>query len=380
MWNYWLKINIIGACLLGMAFVSVGLLGVVPAQAEGGLAISGSFYQQVFEIPQGSSVSGPSINVVVFNNSNEKLNIKMTSNSPLGVHILLSQSGFALLPGGQQEVLVGVEVTQDAAPGDYNLSIVAESSKEGISGIQLAGAAAQRATLKVLGESSLITLASVSPDGQPVVAMVRLFRVVAGQNLEVAYSGTGTLEAKVAPGSFVATSYVGGEKLAEQSFSVVTNDKKKITLSGATVYFEGFGVMPNYQKKGGDLAFAQLVYTVNNLYQRATKSEVILEVSRNESPLEEISLVTLSPLEMGRVGLNYNYIPAGGWVDGSYSFKLQLNLNDKPYTTSPVQQLKVGSGGVSGGGISYFVIGGIAAVVVVAAVVGWLFIRKRRRV
>jgi len=376
---YWLKRKIISAGILALAFLSAGLLGALPVQAQGGLAISGSFYQQVFEIPHGSSVSGPSINVVVFNNGNEKLDIKMTSQTPPGVNIVLSQSDFTLLPGGQQEVLVGVEVTQDAVPGEYDISVVAESSKEGITGIQLAGAAAQNARLKVLGESALVTVQSMSLDGQPVVAMVRLYRVVDGQNHEVAYSETGTLETKVAPGSFIAASYMGGEKLAEESFTVAANDKRTVALSGATVYFEGFGVVLNYQKESGKLAFVQLVYAVRNLYQRVDKGEVILEVSRDEAPLDELSLATLSPLEMGRVGLNYNYIPAGGWVDGSYSFKLHLKLNDKPYAASQVEQLKVDSGG-EGGGMTPVVIGGIAAAVVVAAGVVWLFVGKRRRV
>jgi hypothetical protein len=172
---------------------------------------------------------------------------------------------------------------------------------------------------------------------------------------------------------------MGGEKLAEESFTVAANDKRTVALSGATVYFEGFGVVLNYQKESGKLAFVQLVYAVRNLYQRVDKGEVILEVSRDEAPLDELSLATLSPLEMGRVGLNYNYIPAGGWVDGSYSFKLQLKLNDKPYAASQVEQLKVDSGG-EGGGMTPVVIGGIAAAVVVAAGVVWLFVRKRRRV
>jgi hypothetical protein len=366
-------------CFLTATILFAVFLNFAPVLADGGIAISGSFYQQVFEIPQGSSVSGPSIYVVVFNNGSEDLQVRMTSQAPPGVSAILSQSDFTLLPGGQQEVLVGVEVTQDAVPGEYDISVVAESSKEGITGIQLAGAAAQNARLKVLGESALVTVQSMSLDGQPVVAMVRLYRVVDGQNHEVAYSETGTLETKVAPGSFIAASYMGGEKLAEESFTVAANDKRTVALSGATVYFEGFGVVLNYQKESGKLAFVQLVYAVRNLYQRVDKGEVILEVSRDEAPLDELSLATLSPLEMGRVGLNYNYIPAGGWVDGSYSFKLQLKLNDKPYAASKVEQLKVDSGG-EGGGMTPVVIGGIAAAVVVAAGVVWLFVRKRRRV
>ncbi len=94
---------------------------------------------------------------------------------------------------------------------------------------------------------------------------------------------------------------------------------------------------------------------------------------------------------MGRVGLNYNYIPAGGWVDGSYDFKLQLKLDGKPYAASPVKQLEVSGSGTAGGGTSPaaggggirgmnpYVIGGIVAGVVAVAVVVFLFVRMSRR-
>lgn len=359
-------------------FLLASLLAPAAAQAQGGIAISGSFYQQAFQIPQGSSAGGPSIYVVVFNNSSEGLSVRMTSQAPPGVNIILSHKDFTLPPGGQQKVLVAVEVTKDAVPGEYDLTVTAESYKEGAAGIKLAGAAGQRAKLVVLGESALVTVRAVSPEGQPVVAMVRLYRVVTEQSYEVAYSETGTLEAKVAPGSFIAASYVGGEKLAEESFTVAANEKKTVTLSGATVYFEGFGIVPNYQKEGGKLAFVQIVYTVRNLYQRVAKGEVILEVSRDEAPLEELSLAALSPLDIGRVGLKYNYIPSAGWVDGSYRFKLQLKLDGKPYATTLVERLEVSGGGVAGGGMSPAVIGGIVAAVMVVAGVLFFLVRRRR--
>lgn len=362
------------------AFVLLAIfLNAAPALADGGIAMSGSFYQQAFEIPQGSSISGPDVYVVVFNNGSDQLKVKMTSQAPSGVQLVLSQSDFTLPASGQKQIQVAVEVSNDAVPGEYEISIVAEPYRETVTGIQLVGAVAQNARLKVLGESAQVTVQSMSLDGQPVIAMVRLFRVVTGQNHEVAYSETGTIKTKVAPGSFIAMSYMGGTKLAEESFTVVANDNKAITLSGATVYFEGFGVVPNYQKKGGELAFVQLVYSVQNLYQRVGKGEVILDVSRDGTPLEELSLATLSPLEMGRVGLNYNYIPAGGWVDGNYSYKLQLKVDDKPYAASLVEQLKVGSGGGTSGGMSPILIGGIAAAVVVVIGVGAWFVWKRRR-
>jgi hypothetical protein len=381
----------VSGCLLAVFVLITVFLPVAPVLADGGIAMSGSFYQQAFEIPQGSSISGPDVYVVVFNNSSNQLKVKMISQAPPGVRLVLSQTEFTLAASGQQQVLVGVEVGTDAVPGKYEISISAEPYKETVSGIQLAGAASQKASLVVLGESGTVSVQATSPDQQPIAATVRLYRAVAGQDREVAYSEKGNLDAKVAPGSFAAASFLGGMKLAEERFDVAAGESKKLTLSGATVYFEGFDIVPNDEKKSGKLAFVQIVYTLKNLYQRVVKGEVILDVSRDEAPLEELSLATLSPLEMGRVGLNYNYIPAGGWLDGSYSFKLQMKLDDKPYAASLVEQLKVGGvnaagattpavTGGKGGAMTPAVIGGLAAGVVVAVGIGFWLYRKRRKV
>ena len=380
-WHSCLKREAIRLAPLIPLLLLISMFMAAPAQAQGGLAISGSFYRQAFEIPQGSSVSAPSVYVVVFNQGDEEFGIRMTWEVPVGVNINLSHDDFTLQPGDQQEVLIGVEVTQDATPGEYEISVTAEAYKQSAGGIQLLGAAGQSATLMVLGESASVTVQAVSPDGEPVVAVVRLFKVIAGENYEFAYSETGTLEATVSPGSFIASAYVGGEKLAEESFELAADEERTATLTVGTVYFEGFGIVPNYHSETGELAFGEIVYTVRNLYQPVANAEIILLVTRDGASLDEISLATLSPLDIGRVGLSYNYIPSGGWVDGSYGFKLQLNLDGEPYATTLEEQFDVSAGGVAGGddgGISPALIGGIVAAVLVVGGMGYFLVRRRR--
>jgi len=352
-----------------------------PAQADVGIAVSGSFYRQAFEIPQGSSVSGPSIYVVVFNQGNEQFGVRMITEAPVGVNIKLSDDDFTLQPGEQQKVLIGVEVTEDAVPGEYEISVTAESYEEGGGGIQIMGAGGQSASLVVLGESGSVRVQTVSPDEEPVVAVIRLFKVVAGQDYEFAYSETGTLEANVSPGRFVARAYIGGEKLAEESFDVTADEEKMVALTVKTVYFEGFGVVPNYHTSTGELAFAQIVYTVRNLYQLVPNAEIILLVTHNGAPLEEISLATFSPLDIGRVGLSYNYIPSAGWVGGDYGFKLRLNLDGQPFANTLEEWLHVSPGGASEEsqrGLSAAIIAGIVAAVLVVAAAGYLLLRRKR--
>jgi len=104
---------------------------------------------------------------------------------------------------------------------------------------------------------------------------------------------------------------------------------------------------------------------------------VVLKVTFDGTSLEETTIATLTPLEKGRVGLKYNYIPAGGWVDGTYGFMLQLNLEGEPYTTTLEEQLNVSGGGVAGGASHsrYYIIGGVVAAIVAGGV--YLLIRRR---
>jgi hypothetical protein len=340
-WLYHCKRLTAGTVTLLVLLWLVGLLAPVPLLAQGGLALSGSFHNQEFVIPQGASVSGPSIDVVVFNNSSEEMNIRMLSQAPTGISISFSNKEFIILPGGQKQVLVGIAVASDVAPGDYDLSVTAQSYKEGGNGIQVAGAAGQTARLKVTGDSAQVDMRALSPDGQPLVAIVRLYHVVNGQYQEVSYSDTGTLHATVSPGDFKAASYIGGQQVAEQTFTLVKGDNKTIDLTGATVYFASFGVLLAHAKDTGKLAFIQVVYTVKNIYRQVDKGDVILQVAINGTSQEPLTLVTLSPLAVGSSGLNYNYTPTGGWADGKYDFKLELNLDGKLYTSSAIEHLDV---------------------------------------
>jgi len=207
---------------------------------------------------------------------------------------------------------------------------------------------------------------------------VRLFKVIEGQNHEFAYSDTGELEASVSPGSFIASGYVAGEKLAEEAFNIAADEEKTITLIMRTVCFEGFGIVPNYHTETGKLAFVQLVYTINNLYQTYPEAEAVLKVTFDGTPLEETTVATLTPLEKGRVELKYNYIPAGGWVDGTYGFMLQLNLEGEPYATTLEEQLNASGGGAAGAASHsrYYIIGGVVAAVIIG---GAYFLMRRRK-
>ena len=337
--------------------------------------MSGSFYRQKFELPQRVNISSPDIYVVIFNNADDALKINMTTEAPMGVKLALSEEDFALNAGEQKKITVGVNVSEDAVPGEYTLKISAEAQREG-AGIKIVGSVAQTTTLTIVGEAASVEVTAVNPGGKPMPAVVRLYKLVDSEKTDFGYSETGSLKVKVSPGKYLAEAYVGGKKLAEETFDIAADEEKTIILIVKTVCFDGFGIVPNYHTETGKLAFVQLVYTINNLYQTYSEAEVVLKVTLDGTPLEETTVATLTPLEKVRVTQEYRYIPAGGWVDGTYGFTLQLNLEGEPYATTLEEELNV-SGEVAGASHSrYYIIGGIVAAVIIG---GAYFLMRRRK-
>jgi len=369
----WLKWGVMSIAPLIALGLVLGL--AIPAQAQGGIAISGSFYRQEFRLPQDTTLKSPDVYVVVFNNSSSNVDIRITTETPPGVKLILSADDFPLKAGEQKRVEIGVEVSQAAVPGEYKVSVTAEPYKKGATGIQIMGAARQEAKLTIIGEAALVEVTAVSPAGEPTPAVVRLLRQVDSQTFELGYSETGSLKVRVSPGNYSASAYIAEKKLAEQSFAVAANETKKIALEIKTVYFEGFGVVPNYNTETGELAFAEVVYTINNLYQSFPEAEVVLKVTRDGAKPEEVKLATLAPLEKGRIGLSYNYVPSGGWEKATYTFKLNLNIGGGTYTTSREETLETGAISAQGG-INWLLIGGIAGGVLLLIIVVLLVRRQ----
>ena len=363
--------------LLSLILVLVAAVLPVPmACAQGGIGMTGTFYAQVFRIPQGVEVSAPSIYVVVRNEGEEEAQFEMSYDAPSGVEILLSETGFTLSSGGQKKVLITVRVSEDAVPGQYELVVRAEQVVAQVEGqVAIATAASQKADLTIVGEAARVDVRAVSPDGAPVVCQVRLFRGAEGRGSEFASSETGVLEAKVSPGSYVASAYVDGKKLAEESFDVAADESKDIALTVRTVYIGGFGAIPNYFTETGKLAHVEVVYAINNLYQNMADVEIILKVSLDGEPVEEISLITLGSLNTGRTGGRYNYVPAKGWESGEYGFEIELYAGDKLYTRTLVQKLTVELPSP----VNYVQVGGIVAAIVIVAGAVYYAARKRKK-
>jgi hypothetical protein len=127
------------------------------------------------------------------------------------------------------------------------------------------------------------------------------------------------------------------------------------------------------------LAFAEIVYSVNNLLESFPEAKVILKVTEGGTLLDETILATLAPLEKGRVGLSYNYFPGSGWQETTYVFKLDLLIGGQFYVSSKEEKLELGSGGSSvTGNVNWLLIGAMAGGLVILILIIIIIMMRRR--
>ena len=138
-----------------------------------------------------------------------------------------------------------------------------------------------------------------------------------------------------------------------------------------------FSVTPSYNTETGKLIFAEVICEINNLSEPATDVKLILKVSRDGEPLEEVPLIIPSQLQPGEIIGSRNYIPPMGWENGTYTF--QLYVGGKSYTTTMEEKLEVtvsSDAPVVSWATLNEIIGG--ALIALAATVAIIFIRRRR--
>jgi len=142
--------NLVFPIIIAITLLSFAL--PIPAEAQG-LAISGTFYRQHFQLLPGETLHTPEIYLVVFNHNDKDIRVKLITQTPPGVEIMLDRSSFPIPPGEQRKVEVGVSISTEAVPGEYLLAIAAEIQPAEGEGITIAGTAEQQAKLTILGEA-----------------------------------------------------------------------------------------------------------------------------------------------------------------------------------------------------------------------------------
>lgn len=309
----------------------------------GGIAVSGSFSGREFEVVQGGTeIGGTDLFLVVFNNSAERLDFTADFDGPPSVEVAFSESKFALDAGQQKRISLTLKALEGAVPGVYDLLATVTASRVTSSGgIGVGAAVAQRARVTVVGDSGFVEVRVSSLEGHVVVSHVRLIRAEAGRETEVAFSDTGTLEARVAPGSYIARADLAGANLAEESFDIAPDETKSLEFSVRTVSISEVNLTPRYRAGSTEMSLVTLAYHLNNLDQPLEDVQLVLNVRKDGADLEETPILSLDNLNVGSTTGSHNYIPSAGWSSGIYRLKVDLYIGGGLYTTSLDTELAV---------------------------------------
>lgn len=319
--------------------------GLPESHAQGGsIAASGIFSGWELEMPQGSRAGDLDRFLVVFNNTGDSMDFTTGYRGPEGIAIEFSDPLFTLEPASQKRVSVTVVTSEDAVPGSYELRAIVTASVSGAAeGVGVATGISQKARVTVIGDFAIVGISVLSPQNQPVVADVRLFRDTGQRRNEVAYSITDPLTARVSPGSYIAQVMVGGETLANEAFQVSADETKEIEFVVRTVSISDVTLTPHYRGESTELSFVAMTYSLNNMGSPAAAAEVILKVSKDNAPFDETSILSLDTLVVGTTRGSHNYIPPAGWESGVYGLKAELFITSNPYTSSLEATISAGS-------------------------------------
>ena len=148
------------------------------------------------------------------------------------------------------------------------------------------------------------------------------------------------------------------------------------TAAGPVVSFVNFSVTPQYDSTTNKLTSAAVNYLVRNSAQPLSQVELVLKVSLDNAPLEDVPVQSLAQLPSGDTSGSLEYVPAQGWQSGTYIFRIEMAAGGELFTTSPEEQVTV----PPVASVRLVLISEIfgAAIFVIAAVLLLILIRRRR--
>ena len=368
----------------GIVLLPLLLVLLMVPMAAGYIGVSGDFYAHTYQVPIGGSVSGST--VIISNPSNETIHVRMTYQVRPQTDLLtveFSENEFTLAPGERKVIYVTLKAAPNCPPGNYTVIVGGEEIKQ-VGNVSVATpSGALKATVMVTGEGARIIITTVDVTGN--VVPVDLVLLSMPSKYPIKRTDTGRLEALVAPGKYRAEAYLAGQLLNATEFEIGPSEEKEVKLVVKTVYFLAFDVVPAKNAEGR-IGYAYVVATVRNLFKPLKDAEVVLSVSYNGKPVENVSVSKMPLLPLNDTEFKYNYVPVDGWKAGEYEFQMLLYSGGRLYAKTEVKTLEVtpemAGTSVTGPSLSsgaektnYYIYTGIALLVLV--LLALLALRKR---
>jgi hypothetical protein len=143
-----------------------------------------------------------------------------------------------------------------------------------------------------------------------------------------------------------------------------------------------FKIRPIYEVDTGVITFTRIDCQINEAYHSMLFSqlgaELVLKVSLDGEPLEEVILISSEEAEPVTSIDNLHYAPAEGWTAGIYTFQAELRTDDGVVETSPTEELVI-TAAAAAGIASWATLGELIGGVLIIALFAMLFILHRNR-
>lgn len=330
-------------CLLPILFFLFVFLPAFTVQAQGGIAVSGSFSRHHYKMLPGESIDTPHINVVFFNNYSQDITVKLTPRLPEGAKFHLESDELLIKANSNVTIPMGLTVGLTVTPDDYDIGLAADVQPDAETGIAVVGSAELRTKLSVYGEAGRVKIDTLTVTGDPIRATLNLSRKEGNSLSPAGYSNTGQLEECLIPGAYVVVAYWEGVEIASEQFELAADEEKELTLVAQTVFINAFTATPQYAETGGKIASARLTYTINNIYLPLSDARLVLNVFHRGRQVDQLEMFTLPVLELGSQDHRYSYIPPEGWQSGEYKFRIDLYAEENIlFATSRDQFIDLG--------------------------------------
>jgi len=139
----------------------------------------------------------------------------------------------------------------------------------------------------------------------------------------------------------------GGNEVAESSFDVKVNEKKNVILPVSTVKISEFSLNAQKANEKSTAKITDINYNIKNVFNGINDAKLVLKVyfdkdlkgisvpvagegdlknqkAYEKKLIEEVKILQAPVIEVGSQSGRGFYVPAKGWKNGVYRFRLEL--------------------------------------------------------
>lgn len=351
-----------------------------PTVVAGGFGVSGTFAGHDYKMVVGETSSTSNISVIFFNQYDVDITIRLNTEGPLGVTFLNLQDQYSIPANSQLRIPISIQLDSLIAPGSYVLNVYAQVLPSSEEGITLIGSAGLQANLVVLGEAGMLDISVISVNGNPIPAVIELFRVEEETLINVALSDDGIV-GQFAAADYLVKVYFESKQVAETLITLENQDEIILEIVAQTLVIQRFRVVPDFINQSELLSTSQIYYELDNVFKPVNDVSVVLRVMYQTSLIEEVEILLASVINTGSTRGQFTFFPEQGWKAGDYSFELVLSnpdnvLDFSDTLTYNVPRTAVDSPGLFEGRTSWL----IAAIIFASTgfiAVGWFVFRSK---